>query len=114
MDVLGGLSEEASTSEPQARPIDSLEEVDFQMWTKVPIENIEAARILTKYFQVDHNILGLFDAGLFLEDLRTNNQLYCSKFMVNALLSWASVSPSMFFPANIPFSGRIEEVLTLE
>lgn len=55
------------------------------------IDNGEAAKAVSKYLELDHVVLGLFDADLFLDDLCNKRTRFCSKFMVNALLSWALV-----------------------
>lgn len=38
-------------------------------------------------------MLGLFDAGLFLDDLISQRGQYCSPLLVCSILSWAAVSP---------------------
>lgn len=63
----------------------------------MPIDSLEAAKALSRYLDVDHPILGLFDADLFLEDLCGYETRFCSELLVNSLLSWACVrDPSRF------------------
>ena len=69
-----------------------LEIVNFANWTHVPIDNFEAANAISRYIEVDHPILGLFDVGLFLGDLCSYETRFCSELFVNSLLSWACVS----------------------
>lgn len=68
-----------------------LEIVNFANWTHVPIDNFEAANAISRYIENDHPLLGLFDAGLFLEDLCSYDTRFCSELLVNSLLSWACV-----------------------
>lgn len=68
-----------------------LEAVNFANWTHVPIDNFEGACAISRYLEVDHPILGLFDADLFLEDLCSYETRFCSELLVNSLLGWACV-----------------------
>lgn len=70
---------------------DRLALINFEHWTQVPISNLEAANAMSKYLQLDHPILGFFDADLVLDDLANNRQRFCSNIMINSLLSWAFV-----------------------
>lgn len=71
-----------------------LELVNFANWTHVSIDNLEAANAISRYLEVDHPILGLFDADLFLQDLCNYESRFCSELLVNSLLSWACVRHS--------------------
>lgn len=68
-----------------------LEVVNFANWTHVSIDNSEAAAAVSRYLELDHPVLGLFDAELFLEDLCSYETRFCSELLVNSLLSWACV-----------------------
>lgn len=72
-------------------PTEELSDVHFDYWTKVPIENDEAAQVILHYLETDHPILGLFDAELFLRSLKERGGPFCSEFLVNSLLFWACV-----------------------
>jgi len=70
----------------------SLRHLQMRKWTKVPITDELAANVISSYLQIDHPVLGLFDADLFVKDLVSGQQYFCSSLLVNALLSWACVS----------------------
>jgi hypothetical protein len=87
------VPEHASHHEEDIYPArNEIAKVDFQRWTKISIANIDGAGAFSKYFELDHPVLGLFDEELFLRDLCRYNTVYCSEFFVNALLAWAFVS----------------------
>jgi hypothetical protein len=69
-----------------------LREAHFSDWTDVPITNDEAIRVASLYLEIDHPLLGLFDADLFVQDLVSGRSRFCSRFLVEAFLSWAFVS----------------------
>ncbi len=69
-----------------------LGKIVISTWTKVPITNEFAARVISLYLETDHPLLGLFDADLFLDDLVSGQINFCSPLLVNALLCWACVS----------------------
>ncbi|KFA74943.1 hypothetical protein S40288_10089 [Stachybotrys chartarum IBT 40288] len=66
-----------------------LREAHFSDWTDVPITNDEAIRVASLYLEIDHPLLGLFDADLFVQDLVSGRSRFCSRFLVEAFLSWA-------------------------
>lgn len=61
-------------------------------WTRVPISDDFAARVLSSYLVRDHPIIGLFDADLFLDDLVGKCLDFCSPLLVSALMFHACVS----------------------
>lgn len=61
-------------------------------WTTVRIGDHDAARAIAHYLEVDHPVLGLFDADLFMESLGSGSQDFCSAFLVNTVLLWSCVS----------------------
>jgi hypothetical protein len=69
-----------------------LKDVDIRDWTKVPIQNELAVRIISFYFELDYPLVPLFDADLFIDDLVQGRRWFCSELLVNALLCWACVS----------------------
>ncbi|KAK3996253.1 hypothetical protein QBC44DRAFT_232493 [Cladorrhinum sp. PSN332] len=58
-------------------------------WTNIAIDNDLAAELISRYLLTDHPMLGFFDAELFLNDLATNGDNYCSPALVAAILAWA-------------------------
>jgi hypothetical protein len=68
-----------------------LEGISFANWTEVPVNDLEASQAISDYLRLDHPILGLFDADLFLDDISNNRTRFCSSLLVNSLLSWAYV-----------------------
>ncbi|KAK1969089.1 hypothetical protein LY78DRAFT_726793 [Colletotrichum sublineola] len=67
-----------------------LERLQIRYWTKVPISNELAARLISFYLETDHAVMGFFDADLFLDDLLACRQNFCSAFLVAAVLCIAS------------------------
>ncbi|CAI6087530.1 unnamed protein product [Clonostachys chloroleuca] len=88
----GSHQASSSTVAPRAQPVKlfdpRLRNVEFSTWTDVSIDNLDAARLISKYLEVDHPVLGLFDHELFLADLSTGQKRFCTSFLVNAILSW--------------------------
>lgn len=80
--------------------------VDFQSWTTVPVDYVEAATAISRYLEVDHEILGLFDPEPFIQDLMSHGHEFCSSLLVNALLSWTSVWPASTETAALPLDSR--------
>ncbi|KAH7310441.1 hypothetical protein B0I35DRAFT_73701 [Stachybotrys elegans] len=66
-----------------------LAQAHIAYWTDMPITKDDAVRVITLYLDIDHPILGLFDADLFINDLLGTQQRFCSGLLVEALLSWA-------------------------
>lgn len=69
-----------------------LRHIDISKWTDVPISNDLAVRVVSHYLDVDHPVLPLFDADLFLNDLVQQRSDFCSRLLVSALICWACVS----------------------
>ncbi|KAJ9129334.1 hypothetical protein NKR23_g12559, partial [Pleurostoma richardsiae] len=82
----------------------SLRHLQMRKWTKVPITDELAANVISSYLQIDHPLLGLFDADLFVKDLVSGQQYFCSSLLVNALLSWACQSYSHVEPETAAMS----------
>lgn len=66
--------------------------LDMSMWTTVPISNDLATAAISLSIQIDHPLLGFFDADVSLGDLLVGRPRYCSKLLVSALLFWALLS----------------------
>ena len=75
-----------------------LQKLDIEYWTKVPIQSQAAMGALTFYLSYEQPIVGFLDADLFVGDLIAKRERFCSRFLVRALLHWATVSdsPSQF------------------
>lgn len=69
-----------------------LQHVDISFWTDVPIDNEAAIHAISLYLNDDQPVVGLLDANLFLDDLVAQRPRFCSRFLVNGLLYWATVS----------------------
>lgn len=69
-----------------------LVQLDLSQWSGVTMDDALAARIVSFYLQTDHPLLGLFDSDLFLHDLLSLEQSFCSPMLLNAVMAWASVS----------------------
>jgi hypothetical protein len=69
-----------------------LQKMDIMLWTSVPITNQFFADVISLYLATDHPLLGVFDAELFVGDLIGGTLNFCSPFLVNSLLAFASVS----------------------
>ncbi|KAH8168468.1 C6 transcription factor [Sarocladium implicatum] len=66
-----------------------LRQVHFARWTTVPVSGAEAASAITNYLSNDHVLLRLFDAEIFLKDLVSGEEEFCSSLLVNSLLGWS-------------------------
>ena len=95
---LGSQQQRPSSPNPSAS-LDSyshlcdqrLNHIRILSWTQVPISNDLAARLISFYLTVDHPILGLFDADLFLGDLVAHKTEFCCPLLLSAVLSFACV-----------------------
>jgi hypothetical protein len=85
--------------------------MEIGAWTAVPVTNSFAASIISLYLETDHPLLGFFDADLFLDALVSKERYFCSKLLVNALLSWASVSISRQPHGEIEMVARVLSVI---
>jgi hypothetical protein len=68
-----------------------LYDLRIRYWTTVDVTDDFAASAISLYLENDHPTLGLFDAQLFAGDLIKREHQYCSPFLVNCLLAFASV-----------------------
>jgi len=79
--------------EPAAKYCDPrLARLKITFWSAVPVTDEYAAGAISFYLETDHATYGLFDADLFVGDLVSGQPRYCSAFLVNCLLAFASVS----------------------
>ncbi|CAO2648429.1 Nn.00g076960.m01.CDS01 [Neocucurbitaria sp. VM-36] len=81
--------------------------IDF--WTAVPISDTQAAAAISLYFEAQHHVWGVFDAGLFLCDLIEFRFDYCSPFMVSSLLAIACLCYAPLDPQASKFSYACEK-----
>jgi hypothetical protein len=82
-------------------PADFFEYVDERLdllqigyWIGTDIANPVAAGLISLYLKTDHPTLGLFDSGLFLDDLVARRSRFCSPLLVCSILVWAYVRVS--------------------
>ena len=76
---------------------DRLNNLVIGYWTKVPITDALAARLISMYLETEHPFWGLFDPDLFVTDLVEHRLRFCSPLLASALLVRACVrSPSNF------------------
>lgn len=69
-----------------------LKHLEIAYWTKVPVSDEFAASMISVYLENEHPLVGAFDTETFLDDLVTPGLQFCSSFLVNSVLSLASVS----------------------
>ena len=68
-----------------------LAKLNPSFWTAVPIQSAHAATLISHYLEIDHPLLGFFDADLFVRDLVDQRIEFCSSLLVSAVLFWACV-----------------------
>jgi hypothetical protein len=68
-----------------------LERLAVRYWTRIPIDDQLAAQAISHFLEVDHPILGFFDADLFLRDLVDQRLDFCSSFLFGSVMSLACV-----------------------
>jgi hypothetical protein len=73
---------------------DRLLQLRIKYWTKIPVSDGFVASVLSFYFELDHPVLGFFDADLFLSDLANHRLQFCSSFLVSSLMHYACVGVS--------------------
>ena len=82
----------AGPSRPSLYVDERLQSLHIRYWTKVPIGDEFAAAVLSSYLELDHPVLGSFDADLFLVDLVDHRLRFCSSFLFSSLMGYACVS----------------------
>ncbi|KAK8071908.1 hypothetical protein PG996_005256 [Apiospora saccharicola] len=63
-----------------------LRSLDISFWTNAKVNNEFGGRCISLYLTTDHPLFGFFDAHLFIGDLVDQQEKFCSRFLVNALL----------------------------
>jgi hypothetical protein len=71
---------------------DVLFRVPAQPWTTVTKSNLIVSHLISLFFTWAHPILNVCTRNLFLKDMAEVRYDYCSPLLVNAILSYASVS----------------------
>ncbi|KAK2599209.1 hypothetical protein N8I77_010981 [Diaporthe amygdali] len=83
--------------------------LDISFWTVVPVTDIFATDAISSYLRSDHRIWELFDADTFLSDLVNQKSNFCSAFLVNCLLAFASQTYGPDDPSAITKGFQFEE-----
>ncbi|KAH8658318.1 hypothetical protein BX600DRAFT_514817 [Xylariales sp. PMI_506] len=66
-----------------------LHQLRIGYWTGVSIADEVAASVVSHYLEVNHPVLGFFDADTFIDDAVNQRLRYCSPFLIDALFSFA-------------------------
>lgn len=90
-----------------------LEQLQIGAWIATSIPNSVAASLISLYLRIDHAVLGIFDADLFLDDLIARRHRFCSPLLVSSILVWAYVSNApLLIPTVLvltcPSSARVQ------
>lgn len=70
-----------------------LRRLNVPFWTRVPASTEFVARALSRWLYSYHAFECFFDMDLFISDLVSKRQTYCSPLLVNAVMYIACVSP---------------------
>jgi hypothetical protein len=81
----------ASLSLVRRSPDPRLKALDISFWTVVPVTDTFAREAISSYLRSDHRVWWLFDTDVFISDLVRHKFDFCSQFLVNCLLAFASV-----------------------
>ncbi|KAH6707255.1 hypothetical protein VD0002_g8150 [Verticillium dahliae] len=86
------LTETSGGIAPTLVPIcdERLHHLDMSFWTDIPLSNEFATNVISLYLTTDHPLLGMFDPDLFVSDLVGHRDVYCSRFLVHALMYWGT------------------------
>ncbi|CZR35995.1 uncharacterized protein FPRO_03745 [Fusarium proliferatum ET1] len=80
-------------------PIDPrLHHVEISRYTNVTISNQFAAEAISLYLNMNQPWWAFFDTDMFLDDLVSMQNRFCSRMLVNALLAWATQSYAHYEP----------------
>lgn len=79
------------SSEPHAYCDPRLEHLSVEFWTRIPIDDRLAAQAISHFVELDHHVLGFFNADLFLRDLIQQGLTFCSSFLFNSVMAIACV-----------------------
>lgn len=81
-----------------------LARLKINYWTKSPISDEFAARVISNFLVCDYPVYACFDADLFLSDLIELNDEFCSPLLVSAIMSIACVSMPQFQSSHLTMS----------
>lgn len=90
-----------------------MQHLRISYWTNVPVTDRYAAAAVSLYLEGDHQMLRLFDAELFLNDLLHLKNDYCSPFLVSSILAMASQTYSGHDPMAAQKSHEFEREAAL-
>ncbi|KAK8007109.1 DnaJ like subfamily A member 5 [Apiospora arundinis] len=82
-------SDTESSGSPSLLCDSRLYHLRMDYWTRVPISDELAARVISSYLVREHPMLGLFDAELFVTDLVERRIRFCTPFLLSALMFYA-------------------------
>lgn len=74
---------------PSSRILNKLRALRINSWTRVPISDELASKVIALYLDTDHSLMGSFEPDLFVHALISHQGSQCSALLVNALLYWA-------------------------
>ncbi|KLO84881.1 Uncharacterized protein LW93_7132 [Fusarium fujikuroi] len=96
-------------------PIDPrLHHVEISRYTNVTISNEFAVEAISLYLNMNQPWWAFFDTDMFLDDLVSMQNRFCSRMLVNALLAWATQSYAHYEPmaATLP-TKLLDEALQI-
>ena len=86
--------------------------LDVRPWTTIRIPDSFAAQAISFYLLNEHPVLAFFDADLFIRDLVSGGESFCSPLLLSSLLAWAFVRSSVLTRVAHAFSyGPLREVM---
>ncbi|KXS95895.1 hypothetical protein AC578_2640 [Pseudocercospora eumusae] len=114
---LASFGEDAAASDPPTTGIaaphplcdERLQHLRIHHWTAVQIPDHLAAHMISWYLRNDHPIFGFFCADLFVRDLVSYRERYCSKLLVHVVLLWACSSYATIDPTVLSYIPVLDE-----
>ncbi|KAF7191545.1 Notoamide biosynthesis transcriptional activator notL' [Pseudocercospora fuligena] len=94
---------------PQPLCDERLQNLRIQQWTGVNILDHIAAQMISWYLRNDHPIFGFFCADLFVRDLVSCRERYCSKLLVHVVLLTACSSYAIIDPNVLSYKSILLE-----
>ena len=73
-----------------------LDRLNIRMWINAPITNQFAAGAISLFMANEQPLVAFFDPDLFLDDLISGGETYCSSLLVSSLMFFACVSTYIF------------------
>lgn len=81
-----------------------LDSVKPSRWTNVSTDDSLMRKLLHDYLLYDYDWFSFFHKDYFLEDMATENQRFCSRLLVNAVLCIGSVSFRSILSGQLPLT----------